>query len=63
MTAKILRLYDDTGWTCDVEVSAAMWDFYKRAARKRHMRIADWLEMAITDGAQSLLAKHAKKTA
>ena len=55
---KIIHLYDDTGWTCNVPCTFEQWTIYKQTARKEHMKIADWLEMAIIKGCESLIAKH-----
>lgn len=60
---KILHLYDGTGWTCDVPCTAEQWALYKWMARKEHMKVADWLVKAITEGAASLLAKHRAEVA
>jgi hypothetical protein len=58
---RILHLYDGTGWVCDVPCTAEQWAFYKRAARRERMRVADWLRVAIVWGAASLIAKHEAK--
>ncbi len=58
----VLRLFDGTGWTCDVPVSAAKWARYKRMARKEHMRLATWLPLVLHVGLASLIAKHRPTT-
>lgn len=51
----IIHLYDGTGWTCDVPCTDEQWALYKRTARKEHMKLADWLMMAIKEGVAALM--------
>jgi hypothetical protein len=59
--AKVIRLYDGTGWTCDVPCTAEQWATYKRAARKERMKVADWLVKAIHIGCESLIRQEEMK--
>ncbi len=51
----ILHLYDGTD-SLDVPCTAEQWDLFKRAARKEHMKVADWLQMAVEEHVAAVLA-------
>ncbi len=57
----ILHLYDGAGCTLDVPCSEEQWALYKRAARREHMKVADWLQMAVEEHAAAVLAAQGGK--
>lgn len=54
---KPLRVYDGTGWTCDVDLPMWQWTILKRHARKSHMKVAAFTAQMIDDYAKRKLAE------